>query len=371
MPTPTANARRALGISNRLASITPATGPVRSFVFDANGSTTDDGTNTYAYDVRGRMVSATSGAGTTTYQVNALGQRVRKTNSSGDTVFTYDSRGHLIAESTGAGVLVKEYVWLGDMPLAVSDATGVNFIHVDHLNTPRLVANAAGTTVWKWDQQEPFGDNVADENPSGLGTFELPVAFSGQYRDKDTGIAQNGFRDYSSYGGRYVESDPLGLAGGINTYLYVGGGPIAFIDFDGLQAEDPLGFENGFTRPTASFFSLTTVTALQAGTTLNQAVQAGALFRNFTGPAIIAGTPNAVGLTWMSAPAAYPVARTTWACMAPTVRKASIVSKIIHIMRHGVPQNTLPQNPPPEPPAVVRPAPTAPKMPPNGGRIVR
>jgi hypothetical protein len=45
----------------------------------------------------------------------------------------------------------------------------------DYLNTPRLVADAAGTTVWKWDQQEPFGNNVADENPSGLGAFDLPL----------------------------------------------------------------------------------------------------------------------------------------------------------------------------------------------------
>jgi hypothetical protein len=25
-----------------------------------------------------------------------------------------------------------------------------------HLNTPRLVADATGTTVWRWDQAEPF-----------------------------------------------------------------------------------------------------------------------------------------------------------------------------------------------------------------------
>src|SRR5262249_50010008 len=61
--------------SNRIATITPTSGPVRSFTLDANGSTTADGINTYAYDVRGRMMSATSSVGGTTYQVNALGQR--------------------------------------------------------------------------------------------------------------------------------------------------------------------------------------------------------------------------------------------------------------------------------------------------------
>ena len=105
--------------SNRIASITPASGPPRSFVFDPNGSTTADGNNTYAYDTRGRMVQATSSLGTTTYQVNALGQRVRKTNTSGDTVFHYDTRGHLIAETDPGGGVKREIFYLGDIPVGV------------------------------------------------------------------------------------------------------------------------------------------------------------------------------------------------------------------------------------------------------------
>jgi len=105
--------------SNRAATLTPATGPARSFVFDPNGATTNDGINTYAYDVRGRMVQATSTIGTTGYQVNALGQRVRKTNSLGDTVFHYDTGGRLIAETTAAGALKRELIYLGDIPVGV------------------------------------------------------------------------------------------------------------------------------------------------------------------------------------------------------------------------------------------------------------
>jgi YD repeat-containing protein len=103
--------------SNRLVSITPTSGPVRSFSLDANGSTLADGLNTYAYDVRGRMVQAVSTLGTTTYQVNALGQRVRKTNSLGDTVFHYDTRGRLIAETDPGGAVKRELIYLGDIPV--------------------------------------------------------------------------------------------------------------------------------------------------------------------------------------------------------------------------------------------------------------
>lgn len=105
--------------------------------------------------------------------------------------------------------------------------------HADHLNTPRLVTDATGTTVWRWDQQEPFGNNVPDENPSGLGAFDLPLRLPGQYFDKETNLTYNYYRDYDPAIGRYIHSDPVGIAAGLNTYAYVDGDP--------LQYSDPLG----------------------------------------------------------------------------------------------------------------------------------
>ena len=105
--------------SNRVASITPTSGPVRSFVFDPNGSTTADGVNTYVYDARGRMVQATSSIGATNYQANALGQRIRKNNSQTDLVFHYDTQGKLIAETDSGGALKRELIYLGNIPVGV------------------------------------------------------------------------------------------------------------------------------------------------------------------------------------------------------------------------------------------------------------
>lgn len=107
------------GTSNRLSSITPASGPLRSYLHDANGSVTADGLNTYAYDTRGRLTQAVSVIGASTYQVNSLGQRIRKTNTQGDTVYHYDAQGRLIAESSPAGAVQREYLYLGDIPVAV------------------------------------------------------------------------------------------------------------------------------------------------------------------------------------------------------------------------------------------------------------
>jgi YD repeat-containing protein len=105
--------------SNRIASITPSSGPVRNFVFDANGSTSADGNNTYVYDTRGRMAQATSSLGVTNYQINALGQRIRKTNSQTDRLFHYDIRGRLIAETDPGGGMKRELIYLGDVPVGV------------------------------------------------------------------------------------------------------------------------------------------------------------------------------------------------------------------------------------------------------------
>jgi RHS repeat-associated protein len=401
-------------------------------VHDANGSVTGDGLNTYGYDARGRLVSAVSAAGTIGYQVNALGQRVRKTSSFGDTVFHYDAQGRLIAESTAAGAPVREYLWLGDHPVAVAAAQrlgtacpttpqldtsntfrafspregleahsgrpgargwewriGTNvrrpkssddadldwvsgksyefrltydgvgnasvtvrdgetelftltqtggmdvgnavrfevrsaaglkagnrvqasitmidgqvvsetlqtagdgtlfeigkvfageslkngfvvegtvsltftgpypprgsrlrflvtvgsvacqgpppateaklyYVHVDHLNTPRAITDESQRVVWRWENTEPFGKSPPEEDPDGDGVpFEMPLRFPGQYFDAETGLFYNYFRDYDPAIGRYIQSDPIGLRGGLNPYLYVGGNPLSFAD---------------------------------------------------------------------------------------------------------------------------------------------
>jgi len=112
-------------------------------------------------------------------------------------------------------------------------------VYTDHLNTPRLVADSTGTTVWRWDQAEPFGNNPADEDPdANTVTFDLPLRLPGQRYDAETGLHYNYFRDYDPSLGRYGESDPIGLKGGsFSTYDYAKGSPVKYFDVDGLKVE--------------------------------------------------------------------------------------------------------------------------------------
>jgi RHS repeat-associated protein len=88
--------------------------------------------------------------------------------------------------------------------------------------------------VWRWDQAEPFGNNPADEDPDANSVaFDLPLRLPGQRYDAETGLHYNYFRDYDPSIGRYGESDPIGLNGGLNTYAYVG--------LDPTGKSDPLG----------------------------------------------------------------------------------------------------------------------------------
>jgi len=121
------------------------------------------------------------------------------------------------------------------VPVQVQAQTKLYFIEVDHLNTPRIVADATGTTVWRWDQQEPFGADTPNGDPGHTGTtFDLPLRLPGQYADKETNVNYNYFRDYDPVIGRYAQSDSIGLRGGLNTYAYVGASPLIYADPLGL-----------------------------------------------------------------------------------------------------------------------------------------
>ena len=235
---------------NRLTSFNDGTSSI-SYSYDANGNRSSQVTgggaaggstpppsnpitpiSTFTYDAAGRL-SVANGA---TYQYNGLGQRVRK-GAESTTLFAYDEAGQISGEYDNGGTLIEETVRLGNMPVAVLKTDGTYYVHADHLNTPRQIDNSDGHAVWAWDTFT-FGGTLPSEDPLNTGTaFTYNLRHPGQYFDSETGLFQNGFRDYSPFTGRFAESDPIGLRGGSwSTYAYAQGSPLNYADPFGLSA---------------------------------------------------------------------------------------------------------------------------------------
>ena len=114
------------------------------------------------------------------------------------------------------------------------EAARLFYVHTDHLNTPRTIVNTQGQVRWRW-LTEPWGQQPPEDNPSGLGVFTTALRLPGQLYDVESNLHYNTYRDYHPNLGRYVQSDPIGLQGGINTYAYVEGNPVSWSDVLGLQ----------------------------------------------------------------------------------------------------------------------------------------
>ncbi|NOY15603.1 MAG: hypothetical protein GXP23_01485 [Gammaproteobacteria bacterium] len=108
------------------------------------------------------------------------------------------------------------------------------YVHNDPLGTPQALTNEAGTVVWT-AQYDPFGKATVNEDPDNDGnTVTLNARLPGQYYDKETGLHYNYLRYYDPNIGRYLTSDPIGLEGGLNLYLYAYANPVSWMDPSGL-----------------------------------------------------------------------------------------------------------------------------------------
>jgi RHS repeat-associated protein len=198
----------------------------------------------HGYNLANRLATISS-ASSVNYAINALGQRVAKTVDGVTTRYVYDEQGRLIGEYDQAGNLIQETVWLDDLPVATLRPTGggsptpvaVYYVHADHLGSPRAITRPSDDAIlWRWDNDEPFGNSQANDDPSALGTFSYNLRFPGQQYDAETGTHYNHFRDYDPLTGRYEQSDPIGLRGGSNTFWYA----VA----RALDRADPRGMDN-------------------------------------------------------------------------------------------------------------------------------
>jgi len=203
---------------------------------------TPDGNVRYAYDSRDQLVHVDTPKGQWMAEYDALGRRTRKIWA-GETTEFFWNRDQLIAE-VAPDRRLRLYIYADplaltplmfveyDSPTAAPESCRRYFIFADQIGTPTSIEDEQGIEVWR-ARIEPYGRAEITSNSN----LEFNLRFPGHYFDAELALHYNRFRYYDPVLGRYLQSDPWGIAGGYNVYAYRGN-PLLEVDVQGLGEEE-------------------------------------------------------------------------------------------------------------------------------------
>jgi RHS repeat-associated protein len=226
--------------TNRLASFTTGTTTETVSTTPAgNVGTFKIGTKaveTLVYNKANQLASSTSTWQKASYEYDLTGQRLEKSLPGSNPILYQYSRtsGELLAENDLHSGTTADYIYLNSRPIAEVNPTNgkLYFTHTDRLGTPQALTDSTQAVAW-YTTYQPFGATNAIMGPLLVQSLRLP----GQQFDPESGFNHNGFRNYMPNIGRYLESDPIGIRGGLNLYAYVRNNPLTLTDRTGL--DDP------------------------------------------------------------------------------------------------------------------------------------
>jgi RHS repeat-associated protein len=150
---------------------------------------------------------------------------VKKVTSTGTTVFVYDA----------AGMLMAEYSTESPQP----GAGGTKYLTTDSLGSPRAITDKDGRVVSRHDYA-PYGEELFQGRTGEYQQDSVRQQFTGQERDKESGLDYFDARYYSSTQGRFTSIDPLAASGlpgrpqSWNRYAYVLNNPLNLVDPTGM-----------------------------------------------------------------------------------------------------------------------------------------
>lgn len=215
--------------SNQITSRTKSSGTT-TYSYDGAGNTTAEGGYPFTYDVRDRQLSA--GGAAMVYTYDGLGERIRKNGTAGGGRYAWaaagkELTGRMLGQYSSANNVYDETIMIdgnlpvGGQPTGGAGATRDNTLRIfpGHEGEPRRATDNHANLYWTWDS-DPFGVGAANQQPAGFSAFFDDMRFPGQMFDYEDSLDFNTTRAYDPPRGRYMQSDTIGLAGGINTYAY-------------------------------------------------------------------------------------------------------------------------------------------------------
>jgi RHS repeat-associated protein len=233
--------------------------------YRADGLPSKIGTRAYAWNPLGRLTEVRDTAKGTLlarYGYDHRGLRNAKEVDGQTTRYLYGESRELTAELDQNGRILRQYLYLGDQPLALIDspegrALGADgsltqalqdlgtavaswfgtadlvWLHTNHLGAPEAATDGQGQAIWRADYA-PFGSARTAAAERAGRRFVLNLRLPGQYHDIETGLHYNRARYYDPEQGQYLSPDPLGHPDGPNPYAYVAFNPLRYVDADGL-----------------------------------------------------------------------------------------------------------------------------------------
>jgi RHS repeat-associated protein len=185
----------------------------------------------YRWNALGQLAEVTRNGVTTDFGYDGLGRRVRKSTGGNTTRYLWDGN-QLVMELDSAGAPIREYAFYPgiDSPHSVRRSSdGEVFYYA--MEAPGQVAGlvSANNEVAAQYAYTPWGEPLSES-----GSVDQPLRYGAREYDGETGLYSFRARYYDAELGRFISEDPIGLAGGINPYAYVGDDPVNFTDPSGM-----------------------------------------------------------------------------------------------------------------------------------------
>jgi len=210
--------------------------------YDAAGNTVSIGgtEREFGYDAAGRMSRVErNNSVLMEFSFDGFGRRVARTSGGSSYRTVFDERGRRVGEYASDGTALRQFVWLGSIPVGVISNGELSYIEADYLGAPREVIDPSrDVAIWSWSlTSEAFGNSPPNEDADLDGIpFALDMRFPGQNVESASSVVSNGAREFDAETGRFLQSDPAGLSAGVATYGYAYGSPFVYFDADGLSA---------------------------------------------------------------------------------------------------------------------------------------